>query len=150
MTATTDERPVSIGDAAERLGISQRALRYYEQVGLLTPSARTTGGNRLYSAADLERVQRIRTIQELLGADLDAIRTILDGEDRAAQIREAYRASGDDDAARQRLLLEAHELYAGLLAQVDAKLQRLQEFRAPLAAKFVRVQELLGPAAPRD
>jgi len=144
-------RPVSIGDAAERTGISQRALRYYEQVGLLTPSARTAGGNRLYSAADLERVQRIRTMQDLLGADLDAIRAILDGEDRAAEIRAEYRASDGDDTTRQRLLHEAHELYAGLVAQVDAKLQRLHEFRAPLAERLARVEELLADdtAAPR-
>jgi len=148
VTTPVNERPIPIGDAAERVGISQRALRYYEQVGLLTPSARTVGGNRLYSADDLARVQRIRTMQDLLGADLDAIRAILDGEDRAAEIRAEYRASDGDDATRQRLLREAHDLYAGLVAQVDAKVQRLHEFRAPLAERLARVEELLAPDAP--
>jgi DNA-binding transcriptional MerR regulator len=136
-------RPIAIGVAAERLGISPRSLRYYEQVGLLTPSGRTEGGNRLYSDEDLARVARIREMQELLGADLDTIRSILDHEDRTAAIREAY-AAGDGD--RTALLHEALALHTGLIEQVDAKLARLHELRDGLEARRTRVTTLLADA----
>ncbi|MDQ1702603.1 MAG: MerR family transcriptional regulator, repressor of the yfmOP operon [Frankiaceae bacterium] len=139
-------RPIAIGEAADRLGLSPRALRYYEQVGLVMPSARTTGGNRLYSAEDLERVRRIRSMQDLLGADLDAIRAILMVEDRAAELRAEYLAIADGDVNRQRLLLEAHDLYEGLLTQIDTKLERLHEFRAQFAARLARGDARLAEA----
>jgi DNA-binding transcriptional MerR regulator len=120
-------RPIAIGVAAERLGISPRSLRYYEQVGLLTPSGRTEGGNRLYSDEDLARVARIREMQELLGADLDTIRSAGDGD-------------------RTALLHEALALHTGLIEQVDAKLARLHELRDGLEARRTRVTTLLADA----
>lgn len=50
-----------IGELSRRLGISERALRYYEEQGLLRP-ARESSGYRDYSDADLETVRRIRTL----------------------------------------------------------------------------------------
>ncbi|MGH8921747.1 MAG: MerR family transcriptional regulator, partial [Actinomycetes bacterium] len=64
---SSDGPLLGIGKAAEELGVSERALRYYQQIGLLTPSGRTPGGLRRYSAADLDRVRRIRELQRLLG-----------------------------------------------------------------------------------
>lgn len=137
----------AIGAAAARLGVSTRALRYYEQVGLLTPAARTEGGNRLYSDADLARVARIRELQDLLGADLETIRSILAGEDRAVELRAAYRAAhpGDDDTQRA-VLAEAERLYRDLIAQLDDKLARMQAFRDELDARLQRVLDKSGAA----
>jgi DNA-binding transcriptional MerR regulator len=61
-----------IGDVAHRAGVSTRALRYYEEQGLLTPE-RTTSGQRTYSASAVERVQ---LIQQFFTAGLPS-RTIL-------------------------------------------------------------------------
>ena len=142
MTATdAPARPLAIGAAAERLGVSPRALRYYEQMGLLRPSARTGGGNRLYSPSDLERVLRIREMQELLGADLGTIRSILDHEDRTNAIRTAYAEGIGDPVA---LLREAIELHEGLIAQVDGKLARLQELRDGVEERRTRARTKLG------
>ena len=52
---------VRIGELAERTGVSQRLLRYYEEQGLLWP-VRRPSGYRDYDAADVERVRRIRTL----------------------------------------------------------------------------------------
>ena len=60
---------LGIGAAAERAGVSERALRYYQQLGLLVPAC-TPGGLRRYSEDDLARVARIRELQALLGLDL--------------------------------------------------------------------------------
>ncbi|MFU8836777.1 MAG: MerR family transcriptional regulator [Thiohalomonadaceae bacterium] len=50
-----------IGDAAKRLGISVRTLRFYEEEGLITP-IRTSGGTRLYTEAHLEQLQAVLTL----------------------------------------------------------------------------------------
>jgi DNA-binding transcriptional MerR regulator len=55
-----------IGELAERTGVSERSLRYYEQQGLLT-AGRTPGGHREYPDSAVDRVIRI---QELLAAGL--------------------------------------------------------------------------------
>ena len=81
------ERPadlVSIGAAALALGVSERALRYYQQLGLIN-RGRTPGGMRRYSEADLARVARIRELQSLLGLDLDEIAVVLANDDRLGE-----------------------------------------------------------------
>ena len=55
-----------IGDIAEQAGVSTRALRYYEEQGLL-PARRTASGQRVYEQAAVERVQ---LIQQLFAAGL--------------------------------------------------------------------------------
>ena len=45
-----------IGEVAERVGLSLRTVRYYEEVGLLSPAARTQGHFRLFSEHDVERL----------------------------------------------------------------------------------------------
>ena len=65
--APPEEEPgqlVGIGAAALRAGVSERALRYYQELGLLTPSGCTPGGMRRYSEADLARVARIRELAD--------------------------------------------------------------------------------------
>ena len=57
---------LGIGAAAAQAGVSERALRYYQQLGLITPCACTPGGMRRYSEDDLARVARIRQLQALL------------------------------------------------------------------------------------
>lgn len=137
------DRTLSIGEAAAVLGLSTRALRYYEQVGLVTPCSRTTGGNRLYSESDIARVQRVREMQELLGADLETIRIILTGEDRAAELRAAYHATDEGHADRIAVLQEAVALYGRLIEQVDARRDRLEAFRDQLDAKRRRARAAL-------
>ncbi|WP_285185884.1 MerR family transcriptional regulator [Rhodococcus sp. MEB041] len=65
-----------VGALAQRTGLSVRALHHYDQIGLLTPSQRSTSGHRLYSAADAERLYRIRVLRRL-GFPLDHIADLL-------------------------------------------------------------------------
>lgn len=55
---------LSIGEVAARTGLTERTLRYYEEVGLLAPG-RDGGGRRRYDAAGLDRLYRIRLLREL-------------------------------------------------------------------------------------
>jgi len=145
-THPADARPeqlLGIGAAAERAGVSQRALRYYQQIGLLTPCGCTPGGLRRYSEDDLARVARIRQLQELLGLDLDAIARVLNDEDRMAQIKRAYLDEGTTSGERQELLRESLNLQLGLRAIVDAKLRGIERFLADLDARIARTRALL-------
>ena len=77
-------RLVQIGPVAERTGLSLRTIRFYEENGLVVPTARTDGGFRLYSDDDVARLEVVKRMkpsgftleemQELLTllADLDA------------------------------------------------------------------------------
>lgn len=134
---------LGIGAAAQRAGVSQRALRYYQQIGLLTPCGCTPGGLRRYSEEDLARVARIRQLQELLGLDLDAIARVLNDEDRMAQIKRAYLDEGTSSEERQELLRESLDLQQRLRAIVEAKLRGIEGFLADMDARISRTRALL-------
>lgn len=70
------EGQLQIGVVADRLGLSIRTLRHWEEVGLVTPSARTAGGFRLYTEADLDRLMTIRRMKPL-GFTLEKMRDLL-------------------------------------------------------------------------
>ncbi len=150
------ERLLGIGAAAERAGVSRRALRYYQQIGLLTPCSCTPGGLRRYSEEDLARVARIRQLQELLGLNLDEIARVLRDEDRMAQIKRAYLDEGTSRSERRQLLRESLDLQHSLRATVDAKRAGIEGFLAELDARIARTRALLdqpvglaAPAVPR-
>jgi MerR family transcriptional regulator, thiopeptide resistance regulator len=67
----------TVGEVAELAGVSVRALHHYDELGLLSPSARSDAGYRLYSRADLERLQEI-LVWRALGFSLGDIRALLD------------------------------------------------------------------------
>ncbi len=74
---------LQIGDAAESVGLSLRTVRYWEEVGLVRPEARSKGGFRLYSGADLHRLMVIKAMKPL-GLKLEEMRELLDLLDVAA------------------------------------------------------------------
>ena len=134
---------LGIGAAAERAGVSERALRYYQQLGLLVPAC-TPGGLRRYSEEDLARVARIRELQTLLGLNLDEIAVVLRNEDRIAQIRLSYQDERTSDEERWRLTRECLSLQEGLRATVEAKRIALDGFLADLDARIQRGRDLLA------
>lgn len=56
---------MQIGEVADRTGLSLRTIRYYGEVGLVAPSARSPGGFRLYSESDVERLLLIKRMKPL-------------------------------------------------------------------------------------
>jgi MerR family transcriptional regulator, redox-sensitive transcriptional activator SoxR len=73
MTKLADR--VTIGELARRAGVAASALRYYEQLGLIS-SDRSAGGQRRYARATLRRVAFIRAAQ-VVGLSLDEVRSAL-------------------------------------------------------------------------
>src|SRR5437879_196784 len=77
MSKLLDPRPPwRIGTLAQHTGVTVRALRYYESLGLLKPSHRSSSGHRLYGRRDVERLQQIRSLRQL-GLSLTEIRECL-------------------------------------------------------------------------
>lgn len=71
---------LSVGEVAELVGVSVRTLHHYDAIGLLSPTARTEAGYRLYGPAELERLSQILAYREL-GFELEVIAQLLDDAD---------------------------------------------------------------------
>ena len=145
MTTTGDQNPdaplSAIGEIARRAGVTTRTLRYYQEMGLLQPSGVTRRGNRLYSVADVERLQRILELRDLMGFDLERIRLILETEDRLAELRaEAQR--GISKRRRREMVDEAMKLNARMQYEVEEKVGLLQGFLAELHGRASRYRDI--------
>lgn len=68
---------MQIGEAADRVGLSIRTIRHYEEAGLIVPSARSDGGFRLYTEPDLDRLRVVKRMKPL-GFTLDEMRDLLE------------------------------------------------------------------------
>jgi DNA-binding transcriptional MerR regulator len=132
-----------IGEVAKLTELTTRTLRYWEELGLVCPSSYGSGGERLYTAADMARVTRIRDLQQLLGFSLAEVRVVLDTEevDVLDRVKSEFR-SGEPSRERQRELLdEAIAANDTLLARLDDTLSRIQAFRDERRASAVRLRE---------
>jgi MerR family transcriptional regulator, repressor of the yfmOP operon len=138
-----DDELLGIGAAASRCGVSERALRYYQQIGLITPCGCTPGGMRRYSRQDLDRVTRIKQLQTVLGFNLDEVAIVLRNEDRMAEIRDTYYREQTSDRHRQELAAESLELQQQLRATVEAKRAAIEEFVADLDGRIGRTRDVL-------
>ena len=114
-----------IGEVAERTGVTQRTLRFYEERGLLKPPSRMEGGFRLYSEGDVQRVQEIRRLQNLLGLSLAEIKEMVEADEALQQIRAEYRR---DAEVEQRIeqLTQARAITEKQRTIVHQKLDQLQ------------------------
>ena len=74
-------RTYQIGELAARVHLSLRTLRYWEEVGLITPSARTSGGFRLYTEANARRVELIMRMKPI-DLSLDELKVLADLRDQ--------------------------------------------------------------------
>ncbi len=101
MTRQHHQAVYVISVAAELAGMHPQTLRIYERRGLVTP-ARTTGGNRRYSDADIARLRRIAELASS-GMNLEGIRHVMTLEEEIARLR-----------------LEVAELRQGLIDAVNA------------------------------
>lgn len=75
---------LQIGEVAERTGLSLRTIRYYGEVGVVEPSARSRGGFRLYTEADVQRLRFVLRLKPL-EFSLEELRELLGILDRLAE-----------------------------------------------------------------
>ncbi|MFN0093793.1 MAG: MerR family transcriptional regulator [Dehalococcoidia bacterium] len=132
---------LQIGEAAERTQLTQRTLRYYEEKGLLPAPSRMDGGFRLYSDADLERLERIKTLKDLLGFSLAEIKEMLDAEDVRLQIRAEW-DRGADVAEKAAKLAVARESTLKQIALIDDKMRKMATTRHEFVDRIARYDQL--------
>ncbi|MBI5361856.1 MAG: MerR family transcriptional regulator [Planctomycetes bacterium] len=124
MTSQTDL--LKIGDFAKLANTNLRTLRYYEELGLIQPAARSQGGFRYYRQTDIHRVQMIRDLQEL-GLHLDRIRELMavrtQSEDRQLFLTRVREALTEQD----RLLQEKMQVLEGQRRKVAQALHKANE-----------------------
>ncbi|MCT2007467.1 Regulatory protein, MerR [Micrococcus lylae] len=116
-TGEVGGRTMQIGEVAERVGLSLRSIRHYDDVGLVPPSARSEGGFRLYTEDDVERLRRVKHIVPL-GFSLEETSRMLELLESGAV--------GDDPAV------------------LDGFLERARRGRETLARKLAQADELLA------
>ncbi|MCL5948389.1 MAG: MerR family transcriptional regulator [Actinobacteria bacterium] len=134
---------IRIGEAAARADASVRTLRYYEEVGLLEPSSRSSGGERRYSTTDIERVLRIRELKSLMGFNLDEIKGILAAEDELALLKEEVNSGGVESERRRQIRLEAIRILEGVRERIAVQAGRLKVFDDEIAGRIERIQAKL-------
>lgn len=108
---------LTIGNLATETGTKVQTIRYYEEMGLMKPPARTEGGHRIYSVEDRRRLSFVRHAREL-GFPLEAIRDLLGLTDNPDMSCEAV----DRIAQKQ---LDEVELRLTKLTALRQELQRM-------------------------
>jgi DNA-binding transcriptional MerR regulator len=142
------DKPLRIGEVAERADTTVRTVRYYEEVGLLPGSAdRAHGQHRSYSEADVERLREILQLKELLNLSLEQLRGLVEAEEARAAIREQYR-SATEAAERERLLVAAAGHLDRQLTLIRERRAALGELEERLAERRERVAERLAELRP--
>ena len=142
--------PLRIGDVARLAGTTPRTIRYYEEIGLL-PSApsRPSGGHRLYSHAEVERLQEVMRLKNLLGVSLDELKELLTAEEARAAVRAELRRDDVDPERRHELLLEALGHLDRQLELVSRRAGELANLQGELYETRKRVRRKIRESAAR-
>ena len=91
MTGSTQQVTLTVGQVAERFGVTVRTLHHYDEIGLLTPSERSLSGYRLYTEDDLGRLQHV-VVYRRLGFALEEVALLLEHPESAAEHLRRQRA----------------------------------------------------------
>jgi len=105
-----------IGEVSRLTGVPSKTLRYYEDIGLISPAARTRAGYRLYGWRELEQIEFVRRAK-LMGLSLDQIRGLVEAA------REAIPGG---------VLRRLEDLLERKLEETERKLEELNAFRESL------------------
>jgi Cu(I)-responsive transcriptional regulator len=130
------EGTFTIGRAAGAAGCKVQTIRYYEQIGLLPPPARSEGNQRLYCKDDVDRLLFIRHARGL-GFPIEAVRTLLGLADQPE-----HSCAKVDAIARDQLVQVERRI--GRLTSLKAELERMIEHCSGGKISDCRVIEALG------
>jgi len=131
---STDGRAWAIGELANATGVTVRTLRYYDQLGLLRPSSRSTSGHRRYGTSDVARLYRILSFRSL-GFSLTAIDGLLNEDEREGMLR---LVRGQLEHVVRQLAL--HE---DLRRRLTTLVEALEQAETPSTDEFIRIMEVI-------
>jgi DNA-binding transcriptional MerR regulator len=150
MTMQMQERSYRIGDVADRVGVTTRTIRYYEELGLLgKASERTKGAHRLYAETDIARLEELIRLRDLLGLTLEELVALAEAEEARAALRNQW-AESATDSERARIVEAAIPLVERQLELVRARQDRLSEFAGELSEKLRRLRRRQAELARRS
>lgn len=129
---------MQIGEVAARTELSLRTIRHYEETGLVVPSARSRGGFRLYTEADVARLMVIRRMKPL-GFTLDEMRALLEATDR---LDSGGELAPDDRAELLGRVRDFERAAQQRVEELRTRLSRAEEFAATLAQRLARSPRL--------
>jgi MerR family transcriptional regulator, repressor of the yfmOP operon len=136
MNMQTQERSYRIGEVAERVGVTTRTIRYYEELGLLgTAAGRSKGAHRLYNDADVSRLEEVIRLRDLLGLSLEELVALTEAEEARAALRDQW-AESASDSERAGIVRAAIPLIERQLELVRGRQQKLAEFADELSVKL--------------
>jgi DNA-binding transcriptional MerR regulator len=144
--STPSARLLRIQEVAADTGLTPRAIRYYEELGLLAPAARSDGAYRLYDPEDLERLRFIRGLRDDAGFSLAEIGQLLEDEQARTRNRQHFRATSDA-GERRAIVTDALDRIDRQVASIQRKIDRLQ---AMIAEAEERRAHLAGHLADLD
>jgi DNA-binding transcriptional MerR regulator len=129
-----------IGEVAERVGVTPRTIRYYEEIGLLGAGAeREKGSHRTYAEADVARLQELIRLRDLLGLTLEELVELAEAEEARAALRGRWESDPSDEE-RLRIVEEAIPHVERQLALLRGRQATLAELAAELEAKLTRLR----------
>jgi len=121
-----------IGELAAQTGLTAPTIRYYEQIGLLPGGPRPTRSHRVYTDADVGRLDLLRRLRDLLGLSLEELHGVAAAEETGAALPARLAAVAS--------ALERLQLVDEALGQADAVLDRVRA----RAAELAELEQLLG------
>jgi DNA-binding transcriptional MerR regulator len=130
MVVTKDKQPkpvrlLRIQEAAAEVGLTPRSVRYYEELGLLRPAARSEGDYRLFDDSDLERLRFIKGLRDDAGFSLAEVAQLLEDEEARERGHVAFHAT-TDPAERKQLLCERASRLDRQIETLERKIGRLR------------------------
>ena len=129
-----------VGEIAERLGVSPRTIKYYEELGLIQPETRSQGGFRLYGEEEVQQLERILRLKSI-GYSLATIRELLATRDAAQEADKVTVISNTMERLKDR-----EREVTGRIQQMREDLKRAEalreELRRDIALCERRIKEL--------
>ena len=137
------QRLLRIQEVSDDVGLTARSIRYYEEIGLLKPAARSEGSYRLYDADDVERLRLIKALRDDAGFSLVEIGAVLEDETRRAKNRERFWTSRDPEE-RKAILLDLMAIADRQIDKLEAKIGRLTAMVDEARARRRRHDDLMA------
>lgn len=131
-----DEGEIKIGELAKRVNLSQRTIRYYEEIGLLNSIKRIEGDRRIYTDADLRRLKLIKRLKTL-GLTLAEMQ----------ELEAIWSIEKSNDKVLNRLLelLDNHmKRLEDRIKDLSALKKEIQEYKERIRAKITEHQSSPG------
>jgi DNA-binding transcriptional MerR regulator len=145
-----------IGDVVALTGLTARAIRYYEEIGLLRPATHVAGTNRRYDDDDVGRLRRIKLLRETVGLSLADVQTFLETDDVRRCLRQRY-IDAPTPAERLSTLDRALSIIQRRVDLLERKRSAVDDLLNEEREQFERLSQLRGhealdrnPSEPED